>query len=79
MKSGKIKALETKEETEKLAKKSGLKVEQDEIVKLQALDLSLCIDQSYFSNDEAQLCLILLPFYYRLKRLGDIEKFVSWW
>ena len=36
------------------------------------------IGQSYFSNDGAQLYLIVQPLYYTLKRLGDTEKIVSW-
>ena len=32
----------------------------------------------YFNNDGAQLYLILQPFCYTLKRLGDTEKVISW-
>ena len=47
----KIKTLAT-EEIKTLATKAELKAEQDKIVKLQTYDLSLCIGQSYFVNDE---------------------------
>ena len=70
----KIKTLWTKEETKKLARKAELKAEQGEIVKLQALDLSLSIGQSYFNNDEAQRCVIPPAVYHSLKGLGDTEK-----
>ena len=73
----KIKTLAAKEEIKKLAAKAELKAEQDKIVKLRTYDLSLFTGQSYFNNDEAQLYLILQPFYYTLKTLGNAEKVVS--
>ena len=63
----KIKTLATKEEIKKLPTKAELKAKQDKIVKLQTYDLNLFICQGYFVNDEAQLYLILQPFYYTLK------------
>ena len=63
----KIKTLATKEEIKKLPTKAQLKAKQDKIVKLQTYDLSLFICPGYFVNDEAQLYLILQPFYYTLK------------
>ena len=74
----KIKTLATKEKVKKLATKAELKVEQDEIVRLQTYDLSLFIGQSYFVSDGAQLYLIIQLLYYTSKRLGDTEKVVSW-
>ena len=74
----KIKTLATKEKVKKLATKAELKVEQDEIVRLQPYDLSLFIGQSYFVSDGAQLYLIIQLLYYTSKRLGDTEKVVSW-
>ena len=54
-----------------------LKSEQDKVVKLETLDLSIFFGQSYFVNDGAQLYLIFQRFYCTLKRLGDTEKVVS--
>ena len=51
---------------------------ENELKQLQAFDSSLFIGQSYFNNNGAQLYLIRQPLYYTLKRLGDIEKVLSW-
>ena len=51
-----------------------LKKLQDEIEQLQTYDSSLFIGD----NNVAQLCLILQPLYYALKRLGNTERVVSW-
>ena len=67
-----------KRRNKKLATKTELKAEQDEIVKLQTYDLSLFIGQSYLVKHGAQLYLILQPLYYTLKRLGDTTNVVSW-
>ena len=51
---------------------------ENKFKKLETLDSSLFIGQSYFTNDGVQLYLIVQLLYYTLKRLGDTEKFVSW-
>ena len=68
-----IKKLAKKEEMKIFARTAELKAEQDKIVKFETYDLSLFIGRSYFVNDGAQLYLILQPFYYTLKRLGDTK------
>ena len=68
----------TKEETNTLATKAELKAEQDKIVKLQTYDLSFFIGQRYFNSEGSQNYLIFQTLYYTLKRLGNIEKVVSW-
>ena len=56
----KIKALTTREEILKLAKKKAeFKAEQDKIVKLQTYEKNLFIGESYFVFDGSQLYLIL--------------------
>ena len=47
-------------------------------MKVQAYDLIFLVGQSYFFNDGSQFYLILQPFYYTLKRLGDTEKVLLW-
>ena len=49
---------------------------ENEFKTLDALDSSLFSGQTYFNNG-AQLNLILQPFCYTLKRLGDTKKNVS--
>ena len=56
----------TKEEIEKLAKKTELKAEQDKIVKLKTYDLNLFSGQKYFVNNRAQLYIIFQRLYYTL-------------
>ena len=51
---------------------------ENELKKLQTIDSSLFIGQSYFNNDGAQNYVIFQSLYYTLKRLGDTEKIVSW-
>ena len=51
---------------------------ENKLKQLQAFDSSLFIGQSYFNNNGAQLYLIRQPLYYTLKRLGDVEKVLSW-
>ena len=47
-------------------------------MKVQAYDLIFLVGQSYFFNDGSQFYLILQPFYYTLKWLGDTEKVLLW-
>ena len=70
------KILAIKKEIRTLATKTESKAEQDEVVKLQAYDLSLFTGQSYIFNDGAQLCLIFQTLCYTLKRLGHTTKVV---
>ena len=68
----KIKTLATKEDIKTLATKAELKAEQYKIVKVQTYE-----GESYFVNNEAQLCLTLQPLYHTLKRLGNFERILS--
>ena len=52
-----IKKLATIAKIKKSAMKAELKAEEDKIIKIQTLDLSLFIGQSYFRNDETLLYL----------------------
>ena len=51
---------------------------ESEVIKLQILDSSLFIGQSYFFRDGVQLYLVFQPLYYTLKTLSHSEKVVSW-
>ena len=46
--------------------------------KIQTYDSSLFFSKHYFFSDGAQFYLMLQPFYYTLKLLGDTEIIVSW-
>ena len=74
-----IKTLTTKEETKTLATASELKTEQEKIVKLQAYDSSLFIDQSYYNNHGAQLYLIFQPIYRTITTFSGLKDIISEW
>ena len=71
----KDKSIRNKRRNKKVSEKGSIKSRARWNGKTSRLYLSLCVNQIYFNNDKAQICLILLPFYYRLKRLRDTEKF----